>query len=225
MEGPTGAPRHNSSLLLTVLLVRHAQSTWNDAGRIQGQADPPLSARGRRQCAQLHRGLRGVPIDQVFSSDLERAMRTAAALPSRAPLVATAQLREVDLGDWEGATQADLRGGWPHLFAAWQSSPSWDLVPGGEGQAAFETRAWGALQDCLGSAKGARAIALVTHIGVIRALLSRLLRLPSDNLRWPWTIENTSLTTLAGPGGGGPWREPDVTVRAINDTIHLGPLR
>ena len=59
----------------SLLVVRHGQSTWNADGRWQGRADPPLTALGEAQAADaaLHVGA----IDEVWSSDLERARRTA----------------------------------------------------------------------------------------------------------------------------------------------------
>ena len=59
----------------SLLVVRHGQSVWNAEGRWQGRADPPLTPLGEQQAADaaLHVG----PIDEVWSSDLQRAHRTA----------------------------------------------------------------------------------------------------------------------------------------------------
>src|SRR5919201_5393932 len=60
-----------------LVLVRHAQSTWNVLGRIQGQLDPPLSERGREQAQRLGERLSAQRWAAFYSSDLARAWETA----------------------------------------------------------------------------------------------------------------------------------------------------
>ena len=57
-----------------LLLVRHGQSEWNALGKMQGHADSPLSAEGRKQARNAARRL-GV-FDLIISSDLQRASET-----------------------------------------------------------------------------------------------------------------------------------------------------
>ena len=69
---------------MALLFARHAESTWNAAGRWQGQADPPLSKRGRRQAAALAERLVArvgdAGIGRLATSPLARARETAAIL-------------------------------------------------------------------------------------------------------------------------------------------------
>ena len=53
--------------------VRHGRSSYNAAGRVQGQSDVPLSDFGRRQSEAVARALAGSPIDALYSSPLRRA--------------------------------------------------------------------------------------------------------------------------------------------------------
>ena len=62
------------------LLVRHGESTYNAEGRIQGQQDAPLSARGRAQAEQIAARLRTYQFDACYASDLSRAADTARAI-------------------------------------------------------------------------------------------------------------------------------------------------
>src|ERR1700680_1413671 len=64
-----------------LLLVRHGESTWNADGRWQGQADPPLTERGRLQASLAAQALGS--IDAIASSDLERAAETASIIAAR----------------------------------------------------------------------------------------------------------------------------------------------
>jgi probable phosphoglycerate mutase len=58
-----------------LLVVRHAESTWNAEHRWAGQRDPGLSAKGRRDAAELARRL--AALDPPSTSDLRRARQTA----------------------------------------------------------------------------------------------------------------------------------------------------
>ena len=208
---------------MRLLLIRHAQTVWNAAGRVQGQADPPLSERGHEQCEALGRRIEGCRLDALYSSDLERARLTAAAV-SRAtavPVRLDAGLREVGLGRWEGASAETLKRGDPELFARWTRDASWDVVPGGEGGRAFRQRVVEAMGRVVAGRGDNQTVAVVTHIGVIRLVLSIGAGLESLGLRWPWTIDNTSLTTLVGPPDVSAWDTPALEVVAVNDSAHL----
>ena len=115
-----------------IWFLRHGQTEWNLAGRIQGRLDSPLTALGRAQAtgqsaliadvaARVCAGTGG-----VYVSPLGRARATAAlALPGCAQIV-DARLAEIDTGAWEGLRKADLPQG-PDDLATYAAAP------GGEG--------------------------------------------------------------------------------------------
>ena len=84
------------------LLIRHAESAWNAAGRWQGQADPPLSPLGREQARAVARELAEAKLDVLLASDLCRALETARRVGAPHGLVPTPdpRLRELDVGRW-----------------------------------------------------------------------------------------------------------------------------
>src|SRR5919202_2257529 len=102
-----------------LVLVRHGQSVWNADGLLQGQADPPLSPAGRAEAAALAPYLRGFPADRVRSSDLRRAVETA-ALAGHADPVLDPRLREIDVGEWAGRPLAELPRG---SEVSWRAGP------------------------------------------------------------------------------------------------------
>jgi broad specificity phosphatase PhoE len=211
---------------LRLIIIRHAQTVWNAAGRIQGQADPELSDAGRNQCELVAARLASTSIDALYTSDLSRARQTAEAVANRhpsLPVQVDTGLREIDLGAWEGATRATLQAGWPELLNQWQQQPSWDLVPGGEGGPAFQERVLGTFGRIAATHGDGESVAVVTHIGVIRTLLSTIVGAPPHDLRWPWAIDNTALTLLQGPTDSSLWSTPAMEVLAINDNRHLRP--
>ena len=211
---------------MRLLLIRHAQTVWNAAGRIQGQADPPLSALGTAQCRALEERLAGFPLDAILSSDLQRARVTAAAVSAATgcPVNLEPGLREIALGEWEGIDRERLQREYPALYQVWRSEPSWDVVPGGEGGVAFRRRVLDTVAAAVGAGGDNTTLALVTHIGFIRMLLSMVARLEALGLRWPWAIENTAITTLDGPADVALWTTPALRVLAVNDAWHLAAL-
>jgi broad specificity phosphatase PhoE len=97
-----------------ILLLRHGQSTWNADGRWQGLADPPLSSLGREQAFAAVKRLGSV--DDIVSSDLQRASQTAEILSEGigvGPVLLDDRLRERDAGEWTGLTRRDIDERWP----------------------------------------------------------------------------------------------------------------
>jgi broad specificity phosphatase PhoE len=91
--------------------VRHGESTWNEAGLVQGQAHGPvLTAKGRREAARIAEHLGDVSVTSVYTSDLERALETA-TIVSRAlavPMEIDPALRERNFGIAQGHPLAEL---------------------------------------------------------------------------------------------------------------------
>jgi len=163
--------------LMRLLCIRHAESTMNAAGVWQGQADPPLSRVGRGQARALARRLaesgeaRGLAA--LATSDLRRARQTAEILGERLELcpLPLPALRERDVGAWSGRSHAQIAARWPGDLRRFRAGE--ELRPGGgESRAEFQARLRGALAElaALAARRGGRPVAVVTHLGVLRAL-------------------------------------------------------
>ena len=196
--------------------MRHGQSTWNHERRIQGQLDPPLSDEGRRQAAQLGRRLAGRKFAGFYSSDLRRAAETAQLVGESIGIDPTpmAELREIYLGQWEGLRTEDLATRFPEAWASWIEEPDWDLVPGGEGSAAFEARV-GVMLDTLFKRHTQGDVLVVTHGGVIQIAIHHVVGRPGRGI-FPFRIQNTSVSVLERRNGR-------VVVSGVNDIGHLEP--
>src|SRR5512139_1980149 len=124
------------------LLIRHGESMWNGERRIQGNQDPPLSPRGRRQ-ADLVASRIGEHVSKVaaaiYTSTLRRAAETAEAVRAATglPMFLDPDLREMCLGRWEGMTVPEIQAAFPGTYEAWLANPLMHPAPGGEHLEAF----------------------------------------------------------------------------------------
>jgi broad specificity phosphatase PhoE len=151
-----------------ILLVRHGQSEWNAAGRWQGQADPPLTDKGRLQAHEAARAVGAV--DAVWASDLQRATETAAIIAGAigvGPVVVDPDLRERDAGEFSGLTRAEIEARFPGYLADHKRPPGW------EPDDALLTRALGALHRIAAAVPGGDVLA-VTHGGLVYVLEGHL---------------------------------------------------
>jgi len=156
--------------MVDIWFVRHGESLWNAEGRWQGQGDPPLSERGRRQALAAAEALAGCGIALLAASDLSRARTTAELIGARLGLVPRYEpgLRELDVGRWSGLLHAEIESRWPAELARFRAGDL-ELAPGGgESRLALRARAQRALAQ-LGAEAGG-ALAVVSHLGLLRAL-------------------------------------------------------
>jgi len=154
------------------LLIRHAQSQLNAEGRWQGWTDAPLSAEGRCQARALAEALAREPLAAVVASPLARALETARLLAAPHGLTPELEpdLRELDLGAWGGLTRSEIAGRWPEALARFDSGDPDARPEGGETRRELGWRVGRAAAGLARRCAGGR-IAVVTHLGVIAALL------------------------------------------------------
>lgn len=159
--------------MTAVVLVRHGATEWNETKRAQGQADIPLSPRGRAQARDIARQLRSVPVDAVYSSDLARALDTARAIAAEhgIDVVTDPGFREVDQGEWTGLTTAEIKSRWPEL---WGPARHYTARPGGESPHEVRARALAALRRVV-EAHPQGTVVVVSHGGTIRWLSAEAL--------------------------------------------------
>ncbi len=95
----------------TIGLVRHSITLWNEKKIIQGQEDSPLSEKGKKIAATWGAELSQYHWDRILTSDLGRAMATAALINRHLNLPCTSDsgLREQDWGKWNGASLAQIK--------------------------------------------------------------------------------------------------------------------
>jgi broad specificity phosphatase PhoE len=194
----------------TLLLARHGETDWNRARRWQGHADRPLTDRGRAQAAALGDRLADIALDAVYSSDLRRARETAeaVALPHGLDVIELPELREVDVGSWEGLTRDEAESRFPDGFRRWLAGGTgWE---DGETYAEMSRRVLAVVERIASDHEGGR-ILIVSHGGPIRAIHGAALGMdveayrrirpvePNARLSAVW-VEDGRLTELCPAG-------------------------
>lgn len=152
-----------------IVLVRHGETEWNRARRVQGHTDVPLNDEGRRQARALAEELDGERVDAVYASDLGRARETAEILAATrgAGVVIVPALREKHFGTWEGLTDTEVHERFPEARAgAWGDAETADEMA---------RRVVAAVQE-IASAHEGGLVVVVTHGGPLRALLRHVER-------------------------------------------------
>lgn len=167
---------------MKVVLVRHAETEWNQRGIIQGHRDSPLTARGALETSALLAALTDYPIACVYASPLGRAWQMGQALAGyfHCPLVANTALKEQAFGHYEGMPSAQLRDEHPYEAAALFAQDAAFCPPGGESLAQASQRIIDFLQQQQKTAAH-QTLCIVTHGQVSQGVLALLKEGKIDN--------------------------------------------
>ncbi|KRH99199.1 histidine phosphatase family protein [Curvibacter sp. PAE-UM] len=153
-----------------LILIRHGETDWNRELRFQGQLDVPLNATGLEQAQRVAARLAQESMQQLVSSDLQRALQTAQAVAGRCaqPLdpVLDAALREQHFGVVEGLRVPDIQQQHPQAWDQWVRFEADFAFEGGESTRAFHARVLAALR-ALARRHPEQTLAVVTHGGVL----------------------------------------------------------
>ena len=135
-----------------IVVLRHGQTEWNRAGRMQGELDSPLTSLGEAQARAMGRALAragiGPATHQFRSSPRGRALATAKfALPEGARPVEDERLAEISVGLWTGIARGEIVAATPRLSHASSIVEFYSAAPGGEGFGSLWGRCAGFLND------------------------------------------------------------------------------
>ena len=198
--------------MLEIWLIRHGETDWNVANRIQGVTDIPLNERGVVQAQRLEGRLASITFDAVYSSDSQRARATAHhALPGAA-ITIDARLRELAYGVFEGHRWDSLPEELVPAATTWRADRWGQRIPGGESFQDLTER----MQSFLADLPTSGRVALFSHGGAIRTVLYHLWGF-EPNGQWRLEITNTGITRIARRGRVS-------TVWTINDHAHLSGI-
>ena len=210
---------------LRIFLVRHGQVASNREMRYVGQRDEALTDLGREQARAVGEALAEVPIEAVISSPLVRAHWTAQQVASAHGLEVEAEerIREQSFGAWDGLSRDEVLDRDPEILAEWERRDDVE-PPDGESQIQMQRRVLEVVRELADAAQEAadeaggdepRVVALVSHVGPIKAILSAALDIGLMNGR---RIFLDPATVSVVDWGSIP------IVRVCNVTVHGGWL-
>lgn len=149
-----------------LILLRHGETDWNFAGRMQGHLDIPMNETGERQAraaavalAERH------DATTIISSDLSRAQGTARALSeiTGVPIVTDERLREINVGEWVGLTLPDIIAADPGVGEKLHRGEDVRRSATGETSTEMGQRIAAALREIVEGADDGETVVVVTH--------------------------------------------------------------
>lgn len=189
-----------------IYLARHGETTWSLSGQHTGMTDIPLTEQGEKNAKQLGKRLKGLTFAKVFSSPLQRALKTCELSGFGKVVTPDPLLEEWNYGDYEGRTTREIQ----------QTQPDWfifrDGCPGGETPAQVANRC----DEMIEKMKAINGdILIFAHAHILRMLTTRWLGLPAEEGRL-YFLSTASLSML-----GYEHNLSEPVIRLWNDTSHL----
>lgn len=200
---------------MRIILTRHGHVEGIEPERFRGREDIPLTEKGIAQAGALarHIATNWRPA-VIYSSPMSRCIATADAVRAMcgAGVVAIDALNDIDYGDWQWRSHAQMREQCPDQFETWMSAPWLMRFPGGEALQDMVARVANALRLALAQYPS-ETVVMVGHTSVNRALLLQLLDQPLSAwwrvVQSPCAINEIEITGHS------------VRVVRLNDTSHL----
>ncbi|MFI9326167.1 bifunctional RNase H/acid phosphatase [Kitasatospora sp. NPDC052868] len=202
----------------TFVLLRHGETALTPEKRFSGSggSDPELSEKGRWQAERAAEALvaRG-SIQAVVSSPMRRTRQTAETVAARLGLEVRYEegLREVDFGDWEGLTFAEVQERHPEDLNAWLGSAKAKPTGSSESFTTLTHRA-GVARDKILARYPGKTVLVVSHVSPIKTLVRLALGAPPDSL-YRMELSAASLCAVQYYADG------NASLRLLNDTGHL----
>ena len=183
-------------------LVRHGETDWNVARRLQGHTDIPLNQHGITQAIQMAKALKAIDLqfDVLYSSDLQRAADTASAIEEKfgVQAIIDQELRERHLGGLQGLTTDEGPQLKPDLWSIHLSRNLDHTLEGGESIRQFASRIHRALENIRAQHDG-KTILLVSHGGALD-MMYRLASKQSLESEKAVAVPNASLNWISHNG-------------------------
>ncbi|MFF1872488.1 bifunctional RNase H/acid phosphatase [Kitasatospora herbaricolor] len=202
----------------TLVLLRHGETPLTPEKRFSGSggSDPELSEKGRWQAERAAEAMaaRGT-IQAVVSSPMRRTRQTAETVAGRLGLDVRIEegLRELDFGDWEGLTFAEVQERHPADLDAWLASAKAKPTGGSESFTTLAHRV-GVARDKILARYAGRTVLVVSHVSPIKTLVRLALGAPPDAL-YRMELSAAALSAVQY------YTDGNASVRLLNDTGHL----
>lgn len=165
-----------------IYLVRHGDIGLGHEKQYISRSDLPLSDLGKQQASLLKELFSRVPLESIYCSDLWRAQQTAEIIGVAHQIqpVAVEELREINMGDWEGKTFSEIKANYPKEFQERGENIAAYSPPRGESFSDCRRRVIPVFESLPNQDEAVTLI--VGHAGVNRVILCHVLGIPLENL-------------------------------------------
>jgi broad specificity phosphatase PhoE len=183
--------------MLYLYVIRHGETEWNKEKRSQGRLDSSLTVKGKEDARLLGSRLQDTEFKQIISSPSGRTLETARLVRGEREisLLTDERLMEIDLGEWQGKTEEEIKTLYSDEFHSYWNEPESYTSVGGETFVQVQQRLGDFLKNLEKTGTNGNVL-IVTH-GVVIKTLYLLCRHSSLKLLWdPPFIHGTSLTIL-----------------------------
>jgi len=179
-----------------VILVRHGESEGNLQRLFRGRCDFPLTPRGVEQARALRDELANFNIDAIYTSPLQRALKTAEIINERhnVPIFKEDGFINIDLGEWQGKPRIEIERNYPELWKLWITTPEELRIKGGEPLDNVQQRAYNTLVKLIRNHTDG-TIVIVTHRAVLKPLIARAIGIAKPYF-WKIHIDTASYSIL-----------------------------
>ena len=184
--------------MVRFIIIRHGYSQGNKEKRFSGQLDVPLDEAGVSQARSTAEYiLNNFKVDRIYSSDLCRAYDTVKPVADALGLqvITCRELREVDVGCWQGHLIEDVKKEFPESFQLYRKSPGLTRFDGGESYADVMQRGTRIIEKIAKENEG-KTVVIGTHGGVIRTLRAAWSHVCLENISQIPHVPNGSVTIL-----------------------------
>ena len=184
----------------SIFLLRHGEIETGDVRKYVGQRDLALTKTGLEQARIWQRELAAIQFSRIFTSDLPRCKDTANIMAAERSTIVqeVPELREINLGQWQGVAVDEIRRLYPDQFEQRGRDIANFRPPGGESFSDLSDRVVPVFEQITEGLDG--SVLIVCHSGVIRVILCRVLELPLSNLL-QLELDYGSLSIVGRAGG------------------------
>lgn len=189
---------------MDIYVIRHGETDWNKAGRIQGQSDIPLNSYGVELAQITSEALKKVPFEIVFSSPLIRAKQTARILAGnrQIPMIEDDRLKEISFGVKEGAYIRDIRENPEDPIHNFFMNPGKYCPPqGAESFEELQRRSGAFMREVLVPLeKRYRTVLIVAHGALNHSIVNAAAHIPVEDY-WRISMKNCAVSKLSLENG------------------------
>jgi probable phosphoglycerate mutase len=187
---------HPEESVTTVLLIRHGHTAHTENGKLYSDPQSALTDQGKLQVEALAKFLPEEKPDALLSSPSLRARASATEIAriSGLSVHVLEDLREWQVGSWEGRSYLEIKKQEPEIYAAWSKDPIRNAPPAGESIEALCHRAASEFSAIRQKYAGKR-VAIVTHAEIVRAAIVNALGMPVDNF-WRLSVPTGSVSKV-----------------------------